>query len=489
MSEDYDALVAREKELEAKRDQLHAELLDIDERAGNGELSGGLQQRWNNTQRAATKVDLELRQVSRQLIEMRGDQVAELVRTGKAHVDGRNAPQVMRRAPAPWSSESRDSAFSRARQAVETNRYADDNARENAVRLLERADRSAEDAANLEGIERHLLDTSDPDYVSAFAKFTANPQHFGRMLNEREAAAMAKVDSWNARTALSLSAGSVLVPQHLDPTINLTNAGAMHHVREVARIEKTYTDQMDFVNSEGVTAEWLAEATEVADATPAVTGPTIPVHKRAAWLYGSHEFLMDSTFDGEVGRLISDAFYRQEASAFMNGTGSGQPYGLITRLSGTGPLVAGSSGAAGAADLVVADIYALDNALDARWNPNASWMAHHSTYNEIRQLNTDASGSTFWVDLGKGTPAELIGHPSYKASAMDSTIVSGSNDYVLLLGDFSQYVVVDRIGTQLMYEPLVKGAGFRPTGQAGWYAFSRVGADILTSNAFKLLKL
>jgi predicted phage gp36 major capsid-like protein len=37
--------------------------------------------------------------------------------------------------------------------------------------------------------------------------------------------------------------------------------------------------------------------------------------------------------------------------------------------------------------------------------------------------------------------------------------------------------------------PIVFGANQRPTAQSGWFAYKRVGADVLTSNAFKTLKL
>jgi predicted phage gp36 major capsid-like protein len=48
---------------------------------------------------------------------------------------------------------------------------------------------------------------------------------------------------------------------------------------------------------------------------------------------------------------------------------------------------------------------------------------------------------------------------------------------------------VDRIGMSVLYEPLVKGANQRPTGQAGWFAFWRVGADASTTNAFRVLTI
>jgi predicted phage gp36 major capsid-like protein len=46
---------------------------------------------------------------------------------------------------------------------------------------------------------------------------------------------------------------------------------------------------------------------------------------------------------------------------------------------------------------------------------------------------------------------------------------------------------VDRVGVSLMYEPMVKGASFRPTGQAGWFMFWRTGSDVATPAAFRVL--
>ena len=50
-----------------------------------------------------------------------------------------------------------------------------------------------------------------------------------------------------------------------------------------------------------------------------------------------------------------------------------------------------------------------------------------------------------------------------------------------MYGDWSQFLVIDRMGTQMLYEPLVKGtAGIGPpTGQSGWFYFWRVALDIL----------
>lgn len=371
--------------------------------------------------------------------------------------------------------ESDADVRSRAETAVERHvpAFMGDEVREAATAMLARPSTRSFDSR---AVASHIVNTTDPAYVDAFREYIADP--------------MAGVpERLKSRAAMSLTAanGGVLVPQFLDPTIVLTNAGTNNEVRQIAGQVSITVDQWDGVTSAGVTAEWLAEGSEAADATPTFVGPTIGVHKAAAYVFGSYEMLSDSGFD-EIGVLIADAKDRLEATAFTTGNASNKPAGLIHRLSGTGPVVAGSSGAAGAADLVAADIYALDEALSPRWRGNASWLSSRAIYNDIRGL-TDTR-TNFWASFGGGVPAELIGYPTYHADEMDSAVVSGSDDYVLLLGDFrAGYKIVDRVGTSIAYDPLVIGANQRPTGQAGWFAFWRVGGDVITSNAFKLLKI
>lgn len=324
-------------------------------------------------------------------------------------------------------------------------------------------------------VRQHVIVSSSPEYVRAFEQYVST------------GGKMADPILFN-RAAMSLTAanGGVMVPQFLDPTIVLTNSGAENDVRQIADVTSITVDQWDGVTSAGATAAWTAEANEFTDGTPTFVGPTIPVHKSTGYIFGSYEVIADAGFD-EVGMLIADAFDRQDEAAFANGTGSGQPHGLVTRLSGTGPVVAGSSGAAGSADFATADVYALDNALGPRWRRNASWLSSNGFYNRIRSA-TDTR-ENYWASFGAGQPAQLIGYSTYRNESMDNAIVSGSNDYPLILGDFKQYKIVDRVGTTILYDPLVLGSNRIPTGQAAWVVYRRLGADVITSNAFKVLHI
>jgi HK97 family phage major capsid protein len=71
----------------------------------------------------------------------------------------------------------------------------------------------------------------------------------------------------------------------------------------------------------------------------------------------------------ELGKLLLDGADQLTATAYTTGSGSGQPTGIITSLvgsAGTVPLIA----PAVAETLGSADVYAVQNALPPRFQPN-----------------------------------------------------------------------------------------------------------------------
>jgi HK97 family phage major capsid protein len=80
----------------------------------------------------------------------------------------------------------------------------------------------------------------------------------------------------------------------------------------------------------------------------------------------------------------------------------------------------------------------------------------------------------------------IYGWEIVENSSMDSSLTGAAADYLLLSGDFSQYAIVDRLGTSIVPVPVVVGANFRPTGSRGWYLHWRTGADVLVGDAFRL---
>jgi HK97 family phage major capsid protein len=314
-------------------------------------------------------------------------------------------------------------------------------------------------------VARHILETGSPDYYEAFRAYLTDPGKYA------------------ARAALTLTSanGGYLLPFVLDPTIILTNAGSANPWRRISNIKQTTSNTWNGVNSAGVNANWLAEATIVTDVTPTVGNIVVTPSKAAAWVYGSYEVLEDTDFGQQLPRLLADAKDRLEEAAFATNTTAGIPLGVVP---------AATTVVTTATTLVVAqaDIYATQAALPPRFRnaPGCAWVANVAQINRVRQLDT-AGGASFWTNLGKGQPETLIGAPIYESTTMSATIASGQ--LLMVFGDFAQFIIVDRVGVSMIYEPLVQGGGgILPSGQAGWFMFWRVGSNLSTVNAFRVMK-
>jgi len=363
-----------------------------------------------------------------------------------------------------------EKTIERAKYAVDAvPRWVSDTTKERLHTLLD-----GDDETNTPLIARHIMLTGSPEYRSQFMEYVRS---MGKYVPEL------------LRTAMSLTAGNggVLVPHFLDPTIIITNSGVYGGtIRSISTVKTIAVKQWEGVTSAGITANWTGEATATSDASPTFTSPSIVAKKADAWLTGSYEVLEDTGFSNELGRLLGDAKTRLEEAAFATGnTGATIPRGVVAAVAAVTASIV-TSATTGA--FVVGDVHNLSNAVNPRQEQNLGWLAHKGIYSKVRQFDTSGGGG-FWANLGVGQPALLLGAPALKSASMTSVVGNGTN--ILLAGDFSQYYIIDRIGMSVIYDPLVKttASGAAPTGQAGWYAHWRVGADVVNADAFRLLQL
>lgn len=368
------------------------------------------------------------------------------------------------------STSNRD-VVERAITAVERNaeRSYTDEQRDATTKLLERSTK------HTPKIAEYILTTGSPEYQQEFETFVATQgRSFGPLLQR-------------AAMSLTTANGGAMVPYILDPSVMLTNAGTVNPVRQAARVETIAgANEWRGVTSAGVTAEWLAEGAEAADASPTFAQPAIPTFKGAAYLFGSYEVLADSGFASQVQGLIADAKDRLEGTAFTLGNGTTAPQGFIT-----GKVAAGSLVASATTDtFAVADVYNTQIGLAPRFrNSRSAWMANGSIINRIRQFDTNG-GSALWAQLAAAAPGQLLGQPIFETSDMDSSISALAENYVLAYGDWqAAYVIVDRVGVEVYYDNLVLGSNRRPTGQAGFFAFWRTGGEVVVPEAISLLNV
>lgn len=391
--------------------------------------------------------------------------------------------------------------------AGEDQGHRDSSTRDTAMRTLERAvkadrlaTRGAElvenlmtngPAASQTWVQRWAAATGSEAYERAFAAKLADPDN-GHLSWSREEA-----DAWRAVTLVQAEqrsmnltdvSGGFLVPMIVDPAINLTSNGSANPLRQISRVVQIAGDVWNGITSAGVTAEWIAEGAEVADASPTLAQPSIPVYKGDAFVPFSFEVGGDAVnFLGELSMLLQDGADQLTATAYTTGSGTSQPTGIIAGLAAVGT---SNVSPATPETLAAADVYSVQNALPPRFQPDAVWNANLSIINTLRQMETQ-NGSLKFPGL-QSNPPSLLGRTMHENSNMDGSINAAvtENNYPLVYGDFGRgFVIVDRVGSTLEIVPHLFGANRRPTGQRGALLWFRTGSNVVIPNAFRLLSI
>jgi HK97 family phage major capsid protein len=392
----------------------------------------------------------------------------ERYRNGLADPYDLSSIRTFDRTPEQVGSELRARAFA----AIERMQGMSDASRERATTVLQEHD---DDQGSL---ARHALIVGHPDYLRAWSKMARHTPQRAMLTQDEQRAVMRAM-------SLADAAGGYLVPFEIDPAVIVTSSGSLSDIRQMARNVVATTDRYHFVSAGAVAWSYDAEAAEVSDDAPTFAQPFIDVHMARGFVPISIQALQDeANVTTEVGRLLTEGRNDLEAVKFILGSGTGEPMGIVTALAATD-----GTGSDRTIDFVApltgAALYALHDALPAKYRTRASWLANNVIYSMVRQLDT-AGGASLWAYIGEGRPNELIGRPVGEAEAMDSVLGVG-NDYLALIGDFMNFVLVDRLGMQVELIPHLFGAAGRPTGQRGWFAYVRNGSGLVNSNAFRLL--
>jgi HK97 family phage major capsid protein len=311
--------------------------------------------------------------------------------------------------------------------------------------------------------------TSNPIYERAFFKKLAN-----RPLSGEEERVLSISGSGGDGTE-----GNLAVPVTIDPTIILTGDIAVSPLRRIARVVQISGNIWRGIASDGIVASYDAEMTETDDDSPTLSQPEIEVEKAQAFVPFSIEIGEDwGSLRSEMTRAFAEAKANLEADKFLNGAGaaSNEPEGLLTGA--TNLLGAGGT-------LDEGDLFELIDALPDRYQDNAVILMSRGVSSLVRQLGTGDNG--LWADsLQAGIPSRLLGYPVYLTSGLDST--AGDGDVIAVIGDFSRFVIVDRVGLNVELIPHLFGTARNyPNGMRGLYAYWRNSSGVVDANAFRVL--
>lgn len=330
-------------------------------------------------------------------------------------------------------------------------------------------------------VSKLIIATSRPEYRSAFAKYISGREAF--LTNDERRAAE------EARTALALADanGGYAVPALLDPSVIFTGDGVANPMRQVARIVTGMDDTWRGVTSAGITASWDSEAIQVSDDGPTLGQATVVSHKASAFVPFSVEIEGDwAGLASEMAILFAEAKDSLETTAFATGAGSVDvPSGILTDLfaasssAGVLPTTDGQFGAV--------DVRNLFGSLGARYRGQASFMSSIDVMNEVRGFDTTGGLSNQTVDLTAPYSFQVLGRPYYENSGFPAFSGTTGAANILVVGDFRNFVIFDRIGSRVEFVPHLMGANNRPSGQRGLWFWWRVGSKTVNTAGFKLL--
>ncbi len=325
---------------------------------------------------------------------------------------------------------------------------------------------------------RSMIARSTDAYEQAWAKVIC-----GRAfdLTAEERAALSTVTNSN---------GNFLVPTHLDPTVMLSNSGTSNALRAISRVV-TLTRPGDTswqgITSAGVTASFDAQLTEVSDDSPTFSQPTIATHKAQALVMASLEAAEDIPgLAGEILMMFADARDRLEGAAHCTGSGSDQPRGIFTALDANTNVEIVSTTAA---TIGKVDLDLVYRSVPVRFRTNAAWLMNPIWALAIQNLGTAMSAS-YTTALTEGTADLLYRKRVVESDDAPSAATTTVRDNEIVFGDFSNYVIVDKVGSfAVEYIPhLFNTANNLPDGRRAWYASWRTGADSVMDTAFRLLQ-
>lgn len=474
------------EELRARLEEIAERLTELNDGSEDRSLDDDEERQWSELETESAAIDTEIEK-----IEAR----AETLRTLASKKGGRETGSTTG-SPAFHRERTEEDIFDvvRMRRDSSTDEDYAERLRDNAKRAVERAQfpiakegayRQSQETSqtavddllrehdNERGdIARRLMLTGSPAYERAWSKILKDKSTM--MLSREEFEAVQRAQSVSTN-----SAGGFAVPFQLDPTVMLTNASTINPIRAVSRVEKIIGKEWEGVTSAGATVTRGSEAAVAPDSSVTLAQPTLTTNRVQAFVPFSYEIDLEwKALRNQITAWIMDAKDREEDS-FFTGDGTGtNPFGVVT--TGTNTFSTGASGT-----FVAGDVYTHETNLAPRWRPRGKWIANKAIYNKIRQFDS-AGGTNLWQRIGAGLPPELLGYHAYEASALDSA-VTASNP-IMLFGDFSNFLILDRIGMNMELIPQVfDPTTARPTGQRGVYAMWMNNAAIVVQNAIAQL--
>jgi HK97 family phage major capsid protein len=185
-------------------------------------------------------------------------------------------------------------------------------------------------------------------------------------------------------------------------------------------------------------ASITAEGSAISESDPTMNSfVTLGAYKYGFLVQVSRELVEDSGVDllGFVAENVGQGIGYAVNTGLTTGTGTTQPYGIVTQAAAG---ITGSTGVSGAfsADNLIDLVYSVDTI--ARRRPGAGFMMNAGSIGAVRKLKDTAGNYIFQPALSADQRDLVLGYPVFENPAMASTATSAKS---VLFGDLKSYFV------------------------------------------------
>jgi HK97 family phage major capsid protein len=192
------------------------------------------------------------------------------------------------------------------------------------------------------------------------------------------------------------------------------------------------------------------------------------------------ELIQDSGIDvvAFVVNRLAQRIARIENRMFTTGTGTGQPFGLMTRAT------LGKTGTTGQTVTVIYDdLVDLEHSVNRAYRRDALFTMNDLSVRQVRKIK-DTQGRPIFdpgyeISSPAGAPARLMGYPLI---TNDDVAVMAANARSIGFGPGKQYVIRDVVGVDIRR---FDDSAFALNGQVGFCGWQRAGGNLLDPASFK----
>ena len=324
---------------------------------------------------------------------------------------------------------------------------------------------------------------SDKDKPEAFRALDVFLRKTGREMTAEDITLIRNTMS----TTTGSEGGNTVQPIVASRLIDLMKAYAFMRA-EASQVSTETGIDMSFPTSDGTSevGEWVAQNASATAVDPTFGTRAVNVFKAGSKVVAVPiELLQDSQIDiaSFVLNRLAQRIGRLSNLGYTQGTGTGQPNGLVTAAS------VGKTGTTGQTTTIIYDdLVDMVDSLDAAYLQQAGnepcWMFNQTLRRTIRKIK-DTSGRPIWTPSYEGgitgpTPDRLLGYPVCLNNDMPTPAANAKS---LAFGDLSKYLIRDAMQVTLFR---FDDSAYMSKGQVGFLAWARTGGNLLDLNAVKL---